>query len=161
MSIDWVPTKGPKTRKLAEERLHLLMHMHNMTYDDSYLEEARLHIPDAWHTLETDVPTEAPKEKVTLYLDKAVIAMFRKMGTGYQARINRILETWMQMKMAEKAVFKREALEAVAAARQDRDQPEVGDFMKEQYAKLVEHWAYEEGWQDALKAVEGEESERT
>ena len=45
---------------------------------------------------------------------------------------------------------------AVAEAREERDRPEVGDFMKEQYAKLVEHWAYEEGWADALEKVEGE-----
>lgn len=161
MSINWVPTKGPKTKRLAEARLHQLLFLQTMaSSDDIFLETARKEIPEAWHTLEMDVETRPPKEKVTLYLDRAVIAMFRKMGEGYQGRINRILETWMQMKMAEKAVFQKEVMEAVGEAREERDRPEVGEFMQREYAKLVEHWAYEEGRQDALKRVEGEEEEQ-
>ena len=91
MSVTWTPTKGPKTKRLAEARLHHLMFMQAMTSDDQFLETARREIPEAWQTLEMDVETEAPKQKVTLYLDRAVAAMFRKMGHGYQARINRIL----------------------------------------------------------------------
>ncbi len=159
MSIDWMPTKGPKTKRLAEARLHQLLYLQALaSSDEVFLETARKEIPEAWHTLEMDLDVRPKKEKVTLYLDPAVIAMFRKMGQGYQARINRILETWMQMKMAEKAALKKEAFEAMAEAREDRDRPEVGVFMKEQYAKLVEHWAYEEGWQDALKRVEAEKT---
>ncbi|WP_348540471.1 BrnA antitoxin family protein [Shimia sp. R9_3] len=41
------------------------------------------------------------KEKVTLYLDKSVARFYRAMGKGYQARINRLLATWAQMKIAE------------------------------------------------------------
>ena len=37
---------------------------------------------------------------ISAYLDRAVVRCFRAMGGGYQARINRILETWVQMKMA-------------------------------------------------------------
>ena len=155
MSTNWVPTKGPKTRRLAEERLHHLMFMQAMNNDMAFLETARKEIPDAWHTLEMDVETEAPKVKMTLYLDKAVAAMFRKMGQGYQARINRILETWMQMKMAEKAVFQREIIDHMEAAREDKEREDVSDRMLEQYAKLIEHWAYEEGWADAMKAKAG------
>lgn len=40
------------------------------------------------------------KEKVTLYLDRSVARCFRGMGRGYQARINQLLRTWMQMKIA-------------------------------------------------------------
>ena len=153
MSTNWVPTKGPKTRRLAEERLHHLLFMHSMNSDMLFLETARQEIPEAWHTLEMDVETEAPKVKMTLYLDKAVAAMFRKMGKGYQARINRILETWMQMKMAEKAVFQKEIIDRLEEARADKEREDVGDKMLEHYAKLMEHWAYEEGWHDAKREM--------
>ncbi len=156
MSVNWVPAKGPKTRRLAEARFHQLLFLQTMQNDELFLEIARKEIPEAWHTLEMDIDVRPPKEKVTLYLDKAVIAIFRKMGEGYQARINRILETWLQMKMAEKAVFQKEVMEAVGEAREDKNREDVGDFMKQQYAKLLEHWAYDEGFRDAMARMEGE-----
>ena len=57
-------------------------------------------IPEAWHTLEADLDVEEPKEKVTLYLDRSVARFYRAMGKGYHARINRLLATWAQMKIA-------------------------------------------------------------
>ena len=147
----WAPTKGPKTRRLAEGRLNKLLFLHAMEGEQTFLETARREIPEAWHTLEMDVEAEGPKEKVTLYLDRAVLRMFRSMGKGYQARINRILETWLQMKMAEKACFQKEVMEAVEVARTDAKREDAGRQMEEVYAKLVEHWAYEAGWRDAVK----------
>ncbi|MGD1882242.1 MAG: BrnA antitoxin family protein [Paracoccaceae bacterium] len=54
-----------------------------------------------------------PKEKVTLYLDRSVARSFKAMGKGYQSRINRLLQTWLQMKAAgmievEKAMLDRQ-----------------------------------------------------
>jgi uncharacterized protein (DUF4415 family) len=57
-------------------------------------------VPDAWHTLEADIDVEEPKVKVTLYLDTSVARVFKAMGTGYHARINRVLATWVQLKIA-------------------------------------------------------------
>ena len=57
-------------------------------------------LPAEWKLILHDADVTEKKEKVTLYLDRAVARMFRAMGKGYQGRINRILETWMQMKMA-------------------------------------------------------------
>ena len=154
MSVDWVPTKGPKTRRLAEARLHQLMHLQAMaSSEDYFLDIARKEVPEAWHTLEMDIEAEGPKEKVTLYLDRAVARMFRQMGTGYQARINRILETWMQMKMAEKAVFRLDIMQAVADAREGKNRPDVDERMKEMYEKMVEVWAYNEGWAAAERKM--------
>lgn len=151
MITDWMPTKGPKTRRLAEARFYQLLFISNMLDSDTvFLDVARKEIPDAWHTLEMDVEVEAPKEKVTLYLDRAVIAIFRKMGKGYQARINRILETWLQMRMADKAQFQRRVMARVQDARDDRDREDVGDKMKDEYEKLVDEWAYLEGFRDAM-----------
>ena len=156
MSIDWAPTKGPKSRRLAEARLNQLMFLQTMAASEDYfLDIARKEIPEAWNTLEMDVEAEGPKEKVTLYLDRAVARMFKAMGKGYQGRINRILETWMQMKMAEKAEFRKTVMDAVEDARAGSDRPDVGDRMMKQYEKMVQHWAYDEGFFDALKR-EGE-----
>ncbi len=154
MSLDWVPTKGPKTKRLAEARMHQLLFLEAMTRDEVFLETARKEIPEAWHTLEMDVETEAPKEKVTLYLDRAVIQMFRKMGKGYQARINRVLETYMQMRIAERAGLQKEITEALEEARADAKRPEVGQEMKKIYAKVLETAAYAEGFADAKRRYE-------
>jgi uncharacterized protein (DUF4415 family) len=80
--------RGKLFRHLWEARADVL---------DAALAEA---VPEAWHTLEADLDVEEPKVKVTLYLDASVAAVFRGMGTGYQARINRVLATWAQMKIA-------------------------------------------------------------
>lgn len=86
-----------KSERIA--RTKLLRHLWEGRGDilDLVLEEA---VPDAWHTLEADLDVEEPKVKVTLYLDSSVAKLFRAMGKGYQARINRVLATWAQMKIA-------------------------------------------------------------
>ena len=88
-----------KTQRLARQTLsrNLLI-----LQSESWL-PAALHedIPEAWHTLEADLDVQEPKEKVTLYLDRSVARFYRAMGQGYQARINRLLATWAQMKIAE------------------------------------------------------------
>ena len=143
MSVTWMPGRGPKSRKLAAERLDYLLYKANREEDEAFLDSARHEIPDAWHTLEMDVPCEAPKTKVTLYLDDAVIRMFRRMGRGYHARINRILETWLQMKMAEKSVFMREVRDQLIEAMDESMRPDVGDEMMRVYQQLWDGWGQE------------------
>ena len=63
------------------------------------MRELRDEVPDAWHMIEADFDCHAPKQKMTLYLDAPVAKMFKVMGRGYQARINRILATWVEMKI--------------------------------------------------------------
>jgi hypothetical protein len=57
-------------------------------------------VPAAWHMPEADLDAEEPREKVTLYLDRSVARFYRGMGRGCHARINRLLPTWAQMKIA-------------------------------------------------------------
>lgn len=56
---------------------------------------------EAWDTLEADVDVWEKKAKVTLMLDDSLAKFYRAQGVGYQARINRILATYAQMKIAE------------------------------------------------------------
>ena len=87
-----------KTERIAREGLMKnLIHLNRDGWISSMIEDE---IPDAWHTLEADLDVAEKKEKVTLYLDRSVARAFRAMGTGYQARINRLLATWVQMKIA-------------------------------------------------------------
>ncbi|MEP2531916.1 BrnA antitoxin family protein [Shimia sp.] len=88
-----------KTRRIARDRL-----TRNLIYLNSemWLSAAmREDVPEAWHTLEQDVDVDEPKEKITLYVDRSVARFYRAMGKGYQERINRLLATWAQMKIAE------------------------------------------------------------
>src|SRR6056297_3597089 len=87
-----------KTERIAREGLMKnLIHLNRDGWISSMIEDD---IPEAWHTLEADVDVEEPKEKVTLYLDRSVARVYRAMGKGYHARVNRLLATWAQMKIA-------------------------------------------------------------
>jgi len=102
-----------KTERAARRRL--IYHLWLASEDRLPWDELRAEVPDAWHMIEADIECHEPKEKVTLYLDKSVAKMFRAMGHGYQARINRILDSWLQLKIA--AMLDTEA----ALARRQRD----------------------------------------
>ena len=87
-----------KTEKIAREGL-----MKNLVFlsQETWIPATiALEVPEAWHTLEADLDVEEPKEKVTLYLDRSVARFYRARGKGYHARINRLLATWAQMKIA-------------------------------------------------------------
>jgi uncharacterized protein (DUF4415 family) len=89
--------KLTKAERIARSKL--LRHMWEARGDVLY-DALEAEVPQAWHTLEADLDVTEPKVKVTLYLDASVAKLFRAMGEGYQARINRVLATWAQMKIA-------------------------------------------------------------
>ncbi len=93
-----VPRKT-KTQRTAHERLRRDLQF--LGGEDWITLSIREEIPEAWHTLEQDVEVAEKKTKVTLYLDASVARFYRAMGHGYQERINRLLSTWMNMKIAE------------------------------------------------------------
>jgi uncharacterized protein (DUF4415 family) len=87
-----------KTERLARRRM--IWNLWRASEDALPLEEVRAEAPDAWHIIVEDIDCFETKEKVTLYIDRSVARAFKAMGKVYQARINRILLTWMQMKAA-------------------------------------------------------------
>ncbi|MDD9716555.1 BrnA antitoxin family protein [Dinoroseobacter sp. PD6] len=96
----WSDAKGEtRAQRLARERLTL--HLHGLERDDAWAGRIQALAPDAWQTLEADLPLVEKKTKVTLRLDESVAKFFRAMGPGYQARINRLLATYAQMRIAE------------------------------------------------------------
>ena len=95
------PMRKPmtKTERIARERF--TYHMWRLTGElDLSDYEVRENVPDAWHCIEQDIDCEEPKVKVTLYLDQSVARCFKAMGKGYHARINRLLQTWLQLRAA-------------------------------------------------------------
>ncbi|MBO9474719.1 BrnA antitoxin family protein [Shimia sp. R10_1] len=91
--------RGSKAQQRAREALgRNLLLLTTETWVSDALREA---VPEAWHRLEQDCDVQERKEKVTLYLDQSVARFYRAMGKGYQGRINRLLATWAQMKIAE------------------------------------------------------------
>ena len=93
-----MPHRPSKSELRARDRL--LYNLYYLQRDDFIDITLRDQVPEAWHTLELDVECSEPKEKITLYLDRSVVRLFRAMGRGYQGRINRLLSTWAQMKIA-------------------------------------------------------------
>jgi hypothetical protein len=89
-----------RTARMAYERMLSNVLEQDWEGLDPYL-DLRDQIPEAWDTLERDVDVYEPREKVTLMLDRSVAKFFRAQGQGYQARINRVLGTYAQMKIAE------------------------------------------------------------
>jgi hypothetical protein len=151
MTKPWTPGKGPKTRRMAEARLRELL-LHQSHGDDTrFLDVARRAIPDAWLTLEMDLDVAEPKDKVTLYLDRPVAKMFRAMGGGYQARINRILETWMQAKMSGHIERELTMLNAIDISAREREAGDAGSEVKRKREALHEHWAYNQGLMDGSR----------
>ena len=87
-----------KTQRLAADKLQLLL---LKAEGEIALERLIRHqAPEAWHRLETDLDVREKKVHVTLRLDESVAKFFRAMGPGYQARINRVLATYTQMRIA-------------------------------------------------------------
>lgn len=86
-----------KTQRIAKDRLD--RYRLAMEKEEIWGIELRDQLPEAWQTLEHDLDCVEKKVKVTLYLDESVAKMFRAMGRGWQGRINRLLGTWVQMKI--------------------------------------------------------------
>lgn len=55
-------------------------------------------LPDDWTGMEWDAPVDRHKTRVTLRMDSDMLRWFRKLGPGYQGRINRVLRVyWMAL----------------------------------------------------------------
>ena len=55
-------------------------------------------LPDDWTGLDWDAPVDRHTTRVTLRLDSDLVRWFRKLGPGYQKRMNSILRIyWMSL----------------------------------------------------------------
>jgi len=88
-----------KTRQLMVERM--LLNAAHLKEEGPYDYQVQALVPEAWDTLEKDIDVCEKKTKITLLLDDSVAKFYRAMGQGYQARINRILATFAQMRISQ------------------------------------------------------------
>jgi len=71
-----------------------MMHELERLQDDLEANWLDKSLPDFWTGLEWDVPIDRHKTRVTLRLDTDMVRWFRKLGPGYQARMNRVLRVY-------------------------------------------------------------------
>lgn len=90
-----------KAERISREKIARYLYEESGFDDDILPVRLKDRVPGAWHTLEHDLDVEEPKVKVTLRLDASVAKFYRGMGTGYQARISRILALWAHMKIGK------------------------------------------------------------
>lgn len=98
---DAPPSTFPRTVAARLARRRLDRSLSGFGDDVALWHKVQERVPAAWATVEEDIDCEEEKVKVTLRLDASVAKCFRAMGRGYQGRINRILATWVQMKIGE------------------------------------------------------------
>lgn len=55
-------------------------------------------LPRQWNGFDLDDPVEPHKTRITLRMDSDMVAWFRKLGPGYQKRINRVVRIyWLSL----------------------------------------------------------------
>ena len=125
--------KTPYTQKEARAGLSQSLRDLDAAPEDGAL--IRAHCPDAWRTLEEDVDVRERKTHVTLRLDESVAAFYRAMGPGYQARINRVLKTYAQMRIARVAAPEPEPEVPQADSGPSQEERDAEDRKREQAAR--------------------------
>ena len=95
------PVRFTNTRAARMARARLDRLLEGGGSDIAIWRKVQERVPEAWATLEQDIDCEEVKMKVTLRLDTSVVKFYRAMGKGYQARMNRILGTYAQMRIGE------------------------------------------------------------
>ena len=91
MSVEKVVTRGTAAqRTLLARQSDDMIDLQNQLYV-AWLQNS---LPMEWDKLETQDPVEPHRTRVTLRLDSDMVIWFRKLGPGYQARINQILRIY-------------------------------------------------------------------
>ena len=125
-----------KSQRMAKDKLSELLWRSQLEANISSV--LRDEVPDAWHLIEADLDCHAAKQKVTLYLDAPVAKAFKAMGKGYQARINRILATWTEMKIGHVMEAEKIMLEDRRRAIMDAEKAEGSETAGRGWGEYVE-----------------------
>jgi len=90
MIYDRKPTKA-ESRELAK-----LLSQIEQTNEDVRLSHAITKlVPDGWRRSHERAPCQPKTAKMTIRLEADVLAWYRKLGRGYQNRINEVLRAYM------------------------------------------------------------------
>ncbi len=88
---------------------------------DRHIRDSMSVIPEAWLLLDSQTPTKVAKTRVTLYLDRDVLDIFRAQGKNWQARVRRILRRYLALQAQELLTEKRPYAEDIIADELDDD----------------------------------------
>ncbi|RLJ51681.1 BrnA antitoxin of type II toxin-antitoxin system [Litoreibacter meonggei] len=127
--MSFTPNTRPKSQRIAKEKLGRLLQLGDL--EDNVTELVRDLIPQAWHRLEHDIDVEEPKVKITLRVDRSVAKFYRAWGNGYQARINRILATYAQARIADYLTIEKDFYKFVVEETLDKYNDPVPDDIEE------------------------------
>ena len=97
-----------RTKFEEENRSELLEALRRDMREVEVLTETVSAIPAGWWRLELDMPASPAKEQISIRIDEDVMAFFRGYGTGYQTRMNKVLRTYMQARLAKVLTSARE-----------------------------------------------------
>ena len=87
----------PGGRRAAGRTKHDPELMLRLLEAEAFVEQTRMKmrlIPDGWHGFER-VPVRPRKTKTTVAFDADMVEWFRRMGEGYQVRMNHVLRVFM------------------------------------------------------------------
>jgi BrnA antitoxin of type II toxin-antitoxin system len=95
-----------RLRTIEQERAYNAFMM-ELGRQERWLRDFKLReslVPPDWHRIERDVPVRPRKTKVTAAFDADMVRWFRRMGHGYQARMNSVLRSYM-LALISKAIL--------------------------------------------------------
>jgi uncharacterized protein (DUF4415 family) len=73
--------------------------MRRLEWDLHHHIEATSRIPLEWHAIARNRAPQ-PKTKITIWVDSDVLRFFKSLGTGYQARLNDVLRSFVHARLA-------------------------------------------------------------
>ena len=92
----------PQTHQDRTRELALMLQGAQALNDETRLSHAtRSLVPKGWDRAHQTAPCKPKTAKITIRLEKDVLAWYRKLGTGYQNRINQVLRLYMHATIAK------------------------------------------------------------
>jgi uncharacterized protein (DUF4415 family) len=88
-----------QTSKQRKHYSYMMDAMQRLEWDLHHHIEATSRIPDEWHEIAKRRGPQ-PKVKVTMRLDTDVLRFFKSMGAGHLPRMNEVLVSYMQARLA-------------------------------------------------------------
>ncbi|RED11962.1 BrnA antitoxin family protein [Pontivivens insulae] len=95
------PPERKQTREELRAETELVLWLSEQTMELKRAEMLREWVPADWADVERNVECRPARTRITLRVDADVARFFRKMGPGYQARMNAVLRTYYLSRKAK------------------------------------------------------------
>ena len=104
MILKDIDRKPTKSERMAEYELEESLHRLRMIRHDTDVRTNKLfidHFPNGWHSIEDIYPDRPKRTRITARFDEDVVKFFKRSGTGYQAKMNEVLRTYMFARLSK------------------------------------------------------------